>query len=116
MTELGGPPGSFGSEDAKGFLAALFDFSFTSLITTKIIKVVYVIFVIFSGLGALALFASLAAAGGAGAVVGLILAPIIFLVYVIFARMWLELVIIFFRIAENTERTNQLLERGSGGA
>ena len=38
----------------KGFLASLFDPSFSSLITTKVIKVIYILSMILIGLGALA--------------------------------------------------------------
>ena len=37
----------------KGFLASLFDLSFSNLITTKVIKVIYILSMILIGLGAL---------------------------------------------------------------
>ena len=46
------------------------------------------------------LFIGAASQGGGAAIVGLILAPIFFLLYVIFARVWMELIIVIFRIAE----------------
>lgn len=88
-----------------GFFGKLFDFSFEQFITLSIIKVIYILLIVLSGLGALGLLISLAAQGGAAIVLGLILAPIVFIVYVILARVWLEFLIVVFRIADNTAET-----------
>lgn len=58
-----------------GFFAALFDMSFSSFITTKIIKVLYIITIV--GAGLLALFGLIGGlTQGAGpAILALILAP-----------------------------------------
>ena len=69
----------------RGFFASLFDFSFTSLVTTKIIKALYVISVIVIGLSSLGL-----------------VAPLVALLWLIYTRVILELFIALFRIAENT--------------
>jgi hypothetical protein len=100
---------------AKGFFGSLFDFSFSSLITTKIIKLVYIIATI-----VIALFSVIALLGGlvaiiAGAAVGhpgdvalgllyMLLTPIFWLIYMILTRIYLELVIILFRIGEDVRR------------
>ena len=86
----------------KGFFASLFDTSFSSLITPKIIRVVYIIALVAIGLFSLLMFANMAAADQAA--LGLIIAPIAFLLYVIVTRIWLELVIIVFRIGEDVRR------------
>ena len=91
-----------GADQAKNFLSRLFDFSFETFITTSVIRVLYILFVVVSGLVALGWFIALAARGGAGGLMlGLIIAPIAFILYVMMARIWLELVIVIFRIAED---------------
>lgn len=101
----------------KGFLAALFDYSFSSLITPKIIRVVYIIITIVVGLISLAFFANLASQGGGGAVAGLIFAPAGFLLYMILARIYLEIVIIIFRIGDDVRRIADRQDGlGGGGA
>ena len=85
----------------KGFFTRLFDFSFETFVTTSIIKALYIIFIIGAGLGALVLFVSLATQGGASLVLGLVLAPLIFLLYTILARVYMEILIVVFRIAED---------------
>lgn len=89
----------------KGFFGRLFDLSFNEFITTKIIKVLYVLSMIGAGFWALSvLFAGFATKTFGGAVFGLIGAPIAFVLCVILARIWLETLIVLFRIAENTAK------------
>jgi len=88
---------------ARGFFQSLFDFSFSSFITIRLIKVIYALFIAASAFFALILVAG---AFSASAVLGLlallIAAPVLFFFYVILARVYLELVVAIFRIAENT--------------
>jgi len=87
----------------SGFLQSLFDLSFTEFVTTKIIKLLFVLGVAVCGLGAVMVFFSgLAMKSFFGVLVAFIGAPLAFLVYVLLLRIWLELVIVIFRIAENT--------------
>lgn len=95
----------FTSDQAKGFFSRLFDLSFETFITTSIIKVLYIIFIVVAGLGALG-YIGLGFSINAGAgVIFLILSPIFFLLYVIMARVWLEIVIVLFRINDQTAET-----------
>lgn len=98
----------------KGVLRSLFDISFRSLITTKIIKVVYVLYMIVIALVALAFIVSaFNASAAAGVAVLVIGAPLGALVYLIFARVWLEALIALFRIMENTQ---ELVRQGGLGS
>ncbi len=98
-----------------GFFQALFDLSFSEFITTRIIKVLYVLAVIGIGLFSLVLFLGFARSGVAGLIGGLIVAPLVFLLYVIFARVWLELVMVIFRIADYTRQIAQQGRDRHGG-
>jgi hypothetical protein len=96
----------------KGFFASLFDTSFTSLITTKIVKALYILSMVLIGIGALVLIiAAFAAKPAVGVIVLVVVAPIYVLVYLIWTRVFLELVIVLFRIMENTQA---LVEQGRG--
>ena len=99
----------------KGFFGALFDLTFSSFITTKIIKVLYVLAIIIAGLIALAyVIFAFAADPVLGLVTLVVLAPLGFLLYVIYTRVLLELFIAIFRIMEtNVELVH--LQRGSSG-
>ena len=99
----------------QGFLASLFDVEFKSLITTKVIKVLYILSMIGIGLVALAfVVAAFNNNAAAGLLVLIIVAPLMSLLYLIYVRVLLEIVIAVFRIMEtNTELV--ALQRGSGG-
>ena len=99
---------------AKGFMAALFDYSFSSFVTPKIIKILYVLATIVISLWTLALvLAAFNASSAAGLLVLIIVAPLFFLVSMIYARVLLEIVIVFFRINGNVQ---EIRDGRSGGA
>ncbi len=100
----------------KGFFGALFDLSFSSFITTKIIKVLYVLAIIIAGLAALAyVIVAFAADPALGLLTLDILAPLGFLLYVIYTRVFLELLIVIFRIMETNSELVQLQRGAAGG-
>jgi len=101
----------------QGFLASLFDVEFKSLITTKVIKVLYILSMIVIGLAALAfVVAAFANSVAGGLIVLLIVAPLVALLYLIYVRVLLEIVIAVFRIMEtNTELVALQRSRGGGG-
>lgn len=94
----------------KGFFASLFDFSFRSFITIKIVRVFYILAMIFIGLYALGLLIFVASAGGStglgglGVLLGLVGAGLIFLLGVMYIRVLLETILVLFRIEGNTAR------------
>ena len=96
--------------DAKGFLAALFDFSFTSFVTTRIIKVLYVLILILTTLAALVYtviaFRVSALFGFLTLVIG---DPLFIIIVMAFWRLVLEAFAVVFRIAEDIRA---LRERG----
>ena len=101
-------------ETGKGYLASLFDFSFSELITKKIIRILYFILVLAIGLGALAFMVagfSQSFFTGLGYTVG---AAFFFLIYVTLIRVALEIYIVIFRIADYTKEIAEQ-GRGAGG-
>ncbi len=99
----GGPTGPRSAEvDAKGFLASLYDFKFDHFVTPKLIRFFYAFFVIVLSAGAVIfLIGSLASGKAAGIVAAIIVIPIFYLVYLIFLRMYMELIAALFRIADD---------------
>ena len=98
--------------DDGGIVAGMMDLSFNRFITLSVIKVLYVL-----GLLLLALFWLVALIGSLWNGVGsflfmLIIGPVVLAVYAIFYRVWLELIVVVFRIGENTRK---LVELQSGG-
>ncbi len=93
------------NQTGSGFFKSLFDFSFKTYITPTIIKIVYAIVMVLAGLSALALVViSFRASANGGVFELLIVAPIVFLFYVILYRIFLEVTMAIFTIAENTTR------------
>jgi Domain of unknown function (DUF4282) len=89
-------------EPAKDFFASLFDFSFTAFITSKIIKLLYALSVVGAGLSALAFITSgFSNSVALGVVMLLIGGPLYFFLVVISARVFLEIIIVLFRMAEH---------------
>ncbi len=102
-----------GGGSAKGFLASLFDFSFSSFVATRVVKVLYVLIVVIAGLYALGL---LALGFRAGTVVGLlfllVVCPLVFIVFVAVYRVLLEVMVVIFRMAEDLA---EIRRRGGSG-
>jgi hypothetical protein len=90
-------------QDSKSFLAALFDFSFSEFITVKLIKILYVIGIIIAGIAALIMIGGGFRASFFAGLLALIISPIVFLLYILVIRIWLELIIVLFKIADNTK-------------
>ena len=85
-----------------GFFKRLFDLSFKEFVTTKIVTLLFILAIVIAGLVSIGVLISGLSRGGAMAFVSLIMAPIVFFLYVLFSRIWLEVLIVMFRIAENT--------------
>jgi len=92
----------------NGFLGSLFDYSFSSFITSKIIKVLYVLTTIVVALWAfLLILVAFNASSGAGMLTLLVIGPLLFLIAMIYARVGLELLMVIFRIHEDVRELNQ---------
>ena len=88
--------------EPTGFLGALFDFSFTSFVTPKVVKVLYILIVVVVGLSALGFALSMLAANvGLGLVVLLVGASLYFLVVTALYRITLEFFMVIFRMAQD---------------
>jgi len=87
----------------KGFIASLLDLSFEQCITTKMIKVLYILAMIgsvFAGLTVLGI--GIAEGGFVSIFFGLIGGIITAALSLVGSRLWLELIIVIFRIADHT--------------
>jgi hypothetical protein len=95
-----------------GFFGALFDFSFTDFVTSKIIKFLYGLSIFLIGLTVLVfVIFSFGASPIAGILMLLIVGPLLFILGVIYNRVLLEIIIVIFRIAENTAITAKKMDR-----
>lgn len=88
-------------EEPKGFFTTLFDFSFSEFITTQIIKILYGIGIFAAAIGALFFIIWGFRGGLLAGIITIILSPVIFIIYTIIVRVYLEVVMVLFRIADN---------------
>jgi hypothetical protein len=94
-------PGRSAAE-SKGFLAALFDFSFNSFITTKVIRVIYVLVTIIIFLEALSFtFLAFRASALAGLLTLIIGDPLFIIIAMALWRLLLEFFVVIFRIHDD---------------
>ncbi|NOZ93360.1 MAG: DUF4282 domain-containing protein [Acidobacteria bacterium] len=111
-------PAAAGKERAAvkqlGFVRSLFDLSFSSFVTPKMIKAFYIIGLVLAALGAVGALVSGIGSLGTGlrysrwgfAFLGLIwivLSPVVFFVELALVRMFLEVVMVLFKIKENLD-------------
>ena len=96
----------------KGFVGSLFDFSFSSFVTPKIIKVLYVLFTIWTAL--VSLFIAIIGFRTGGALAGIFVLVIIVPIYVLLTlgvyRVVLEAFMVIFRIYEETKKISERTE------
>lgn len=122
-------------DHARGFIGSLFDLSFTSFVTTRVVKVLYVLTIVVLVIGyiviAVAIFSgggdrmaidsngNLTRTGGGNTGFGilwlLILGPLLLFLYTLLYRVIYEFVIVVFRIYENTSDQLELTRRAMGG-
>jgi len=86
----------------KSFFASLFDVDFQSFITPRIVKVLYVLTMVVFGLAALAYVVwAFTESIVFGLLMLVIIAPLTFLLYLIYTRVVLEIFLAIFRIMES---------------
>jgi len=95
--------------EEKSTIGLLFDLSFSEFVTTRVIKVLFILGVIGAGIGSLTFIVAGFSGGFLKGLLFLLLSPLVFLLWTLGARIWCELIIVAFRIAENTSR---LVEQG----
>ncbi len=88
-------------EKQPNFFGKLFAFSFQTFVTPTIVSIIYGILVVLAGLGAIGFIIRGFALQWWVGLLALIASPIVFILYMVFARIWLEVVVVLFRIAED---------------
>ena len=89
-------------QQSKGFFAKLFDFSFRDFITPTIIAILYGILIAIAGISSIVMIVGGFTRAWWLGILALIFSPVIFLLYVILFRVYLEIVVALIRIAQNT--------------
>ncbi len=88
-------------DQPSNFLNALYDFSFTEFVTTKLIKVIFGIGLFIAAITSLGFIVNGFSDSFFKGLLFLILSPVVFVILSILVRVYLEIVIVLFRIAEH---------------
>lgn len=82
----------------QGFIGKLFDTSFKEFITPGIIKIIFWVIVILIALGVLVNIITGFGQGAGMGIISLIVSPIVGFLFVIMTRVYMELIMVFFRM------------------
>src|SRR5215471_21820754 len=96
-------------DEAKGFFGSLFDFSFSSFVTSRIIKFLYVLGMIVLAVAIIIFVVAAQNQPNPVPLVAIIAAPIVFFLYLILIRVQLEILIVIFRMSEHL---SEIAEQG----
>ena len=91
-------------QDEKNFLAGLFDFSFNSLLTRRIVKLLYIISILGGGIAVVAGVVVGMQHSPAEGLINLVAGIVALFVGVLVVRLLLELALVFLKIAEGIDR------------
>lgn len=91
-------------EEPKGFFTTLFDFSFSEFIVPKVIQTLFVIGILGAAVGAIFFIAWGFRASFFAGLITILLSPIIFVIYVILVRVYLEVVMLLFQISDTLNK------------
>jgi uncharacterized membrane protein len=105
-----------GMETQMGFVASLLDRSFSQFITPKLVKILFVLGIIASVIYPIIFIVSGFRGSVSAGILMLILSPLFFLLMVIILRVYLELILIMFRIEENTRGLRKEADSAAGQA
>jgi hypothetical protein len=97
-----------GGSVEKGFLESLFDLDFKTFVTGRVVKVLYILTMIGAGIWFLITLFVGGHSGGGGFLLALIGGLVAFFLIVMVTRVYLELVMVLFKIEDNTSK---MLER-----
>jgi hypothetical protein len=90
-------------EKGKGLFESLFDISFKTLVTPRVIKVLYALSIVAAGfISIILIIEGFSESGGKGILSLFFVAPLVFLILVISSRIVYELAIVVFRISDHT--------------
>ena len=107
MAQAAMPNSAPSAAAAKGFFSGLFDFTFETFVALKVIKVLYGLFLLILALGILGGFGAAIVSIFQGQILAglgmLIVLPIAALVYLVMGRVYFELIIVMFKIAEDAD-------------
>jgi hypothetical protein len=91
-------------QDEKNFFAGLFDFSFNSLLTRRIVKLLYIISILGGGIAVVACVVLGMQHSPAEGLINLLVGIVVYFVGILVVRLLLELAFVILKIADGIDR------------
>ena len=88
----------------KSVVGVLFDLSFSEFVTTRVIRLLFVLGCAGAVVATIGVIVDGFRSGFATGILFLLFSPLVFLFVMIIVRIWCEMIVVVFRIAENTSR------------
>jgi hypothetical protein len=107
-------PAGMPAPERRGYFASPMDTRFDHLITPKLVRFLYIVSIVVLAIGALVVIVSGFADKVGTGILALILAPLGALIYLIVIRLWLELIVVAFKIREAAEEVAANTRGGAG--
>ena len=85
----------------------MFDLSFTHFITTRLIKIIYLICIVLAVISGMAMLVFGISHGIWAGILAFILAPLAVVLEIMIVRVFLEIVVVLFRIAEDINKISK---------
>jgi hypothetical protein len=102
--------------DHKSFFRSLYDFSFGTFVTSRVLKVLYGLVVILYSLTAVVAFLLLLIKGGViGIVLAIVFVPLLYFIYLVVTRLLFESLMVVFRIGDDVRAIAQRREGPGDG-
>jgi Domain of unknown function (DUF4282) len=96
-------------DEPKGLIKSIFDFSFSEFVTPKVIKFLLGLAMVMSAISAIVIIVRAFNVGVLAGIVVLLLSPVIYCLLMLVARIYLELVIVMFKIAGHLDEIKKSL-------
>jgi len=97
--------------EEKGMIGTIFDFSFDQFVTTKVIKILLGLAMVANAVVTIMMIAGGFTRGAGWGILALILSPVIYVIMMLVSRIYLELIIVAFRIVEHLSGIEELLKK-----
>lgn len=89
-------------DGAKSFFGSLFDFSFSEFITVKLVSFLFGAGIVIGAISGVAAIVGAFSRGVGAGFLSLLITPVFYFLGIIVLRIWLEIVIVLFKIETNT--------------
>ncbi|MCX6349364.1 MAG: DUF4282 domain-containing protein [Candidatus Aureabacteria bacterium] len=97
--------------EEKGMIGTIFDFSFDRFVTTKVIKILLGLAMIGNAVITIAVIVGGFNSSVFAGILAIILSPVIYVIMMLVSRIYLELIIVAFRIVEHLSGIEELLKK-----